>query len=480
MGLETPGVAAGERVTRRRMVWLAPVLAAGSGVLAACAQGQSQPPAQAVLDKETRREIAFWPRNATDKIAFDNILPLAKQRFPNLTVNMEVPAGNLLDKLKVSLAADTPPDAVVISLTWTRFMVQQKAILSLQEYVKRDRDVADNLKQFAPAAVGAYTFEDKLYALPTTNEGIVLWYNKDAFSEAKLPFPRDIEDDPAKWNWNSVVEMARALNRGSGTGRQRYGVMVTGRKTNAAISESWGNLVYANEARFLNDAGTRWVLNSREGLQTIEWIVDLQKRYGVHPEVEHYLEQNVLDRTIFQEGRLGMLIQGEFLSRYLYGNQKPAGGIPFQFDIAQLPFAPGKKKRASVFNGTAAGMIRGTKQPDGVWQWFHALSFKEAQQQITNHWGSRGAHQGTYETWLRDGGGGGPAGLNYQAIVKASNTAISYPVSPYLNQDDLVNPCTDVLFGKVFTLKQLPSEGLREMETEINARLQSAGAPATR
>ena len=78
--------------------------------------------------------------------------------------------------------------------------------------------------------------------------------------------------------------MARALNQGSGTDRQRYGLMVTG-KTNAAISESWGNVVYANDGRFLNEQGTKWTLSSKEGLDTIQWAVDLQTRYGVHPEV---------------------------------------------------------------------------------------------------------------------------------------------------------------------------------------------------
>jgi ABC-type glycerol-3-phosphate transport system substrate-binding protein len=271
--------------------------------------------------------------------------------------------------------------------------------------------------------------------------------------------------------------MARALNRGSGPDRQRYGLMVTGRKTNAAISESWGNVVYANGGRFVNDAGSKWVLNSREGLATMEWIVDLQTRQGVHPEVDYYLAQNVLDRTLFQQGRLGMLIQGEFLSRYLYGNQQPAGGIPFGYDVAQLPFGAGKTKRASVYNGNGLVMIRGTKQPDGVWQWLHVCSSQEAQQQITNLWGSRGAHQGTYETWLKDGGGGGPAGLNYQAIVKTAGYALSYPVSPYLNQADLVNACTTILYEQVFVRQLAPADGLRQMETEINSRLQAAGAP---
>ena len=46
--------------------------------------------------------------------------------------------------------------------------------------------------------------------------------------------------------------------------------------------------------------------------------------------------------------------------RYLYGGAKPAGGVPFNYDIAQLPFGAGKKKRASVYNGQSLVMIRGT------------------------------------------------------------------------------------------------------------------------
>jgi ABC-type glycerol-3-phosphate transport system substrate-binding protein len=360
-------------------------------------------PAGAALDTATKYDVTFWPRSATDKIAFDAMLPFAKEQFPNLTVTFEIPAGSMLEKLKVALAADTPPDGFVMGLGSARYLVAQKAALSLQDYLKRDKQVETNLKSFAQATVQTYTFDNQLYAIPATN---------------------------------------------------------------------------ANEGRFVDDKGARWVLNAPQGQATIDWIVALQTRYGVHPEVDFYLDQNVLDRTIFQQGRLGMLIQGEFLSRYLYGNQKPAGGIPFNYDIAQLPFGAGKKKRASVYNGNGLAMVRGTKQPDGVWQWLHVCSFKEAQQQITNNWGSRGAHQGTYDTWLKDGGGGGPAGLNYQAIVKTADYAASYPVSPYLSQDDLVAPCTAILYEQVFMRKMTPADGLKQMEQQINANLQAAGAPA--
>jgi len=231
-----------------------------------------------------------------------------------------------------------------------------------------------------------------------------------------------------------------------------------------------------NDGRFLIDQGSKWTLNSSQGLATMQWIVDLQTRYGVHPEVDYYLDQNVLDRDLFIQGRLAMLPQGEFLSRYLYGGAKPAGGMTFNYDVAQLPFGAGKKKRAAVYNGNGLVMVRGTKQPDGIWQWLHVCTFKDAQQQITNLWGSRGAHTATYDTWLKNGGGGGPAGLNYPVIIKTSDYAISYPVSPYLGQADLVNPCTTILYEQMFVRKVTPVDALKQMETQINTNLTNAGA----
>ena len=63
-------------------------------------------------------------------------------------------------------------------------------MLSLQEYPpRRTARWGANLKEFAPSTVQAYTFDDKLYAVPATNEGIVLWYHKDAFAEARPRCP---------------------------------------------------------------------------------------------------------------------------------------------------------------------------------------------------------------------------------------------------------------------------------------------------
>src|SRR6266508_4345399 len=91
-------------LTRRRLLTTSAVLAAAS-FAAACSGGGAEQSSSTLLDPTAARTITFWPRTATDKIAFDAMLPFAKQLFPNLTVNLEVPATAILEKLKVAVAS---------------------------------------------------------------------------------------------------------------------------------------------------------------------------------------------------------------------------------------------------------------------------------------------------------------------------------------------------------------------------------------
>ena len=93
----------------------------------------------AALDTQAKYDITFWPRNMTDKTSFEAMAPVMKAQFPNLTVTFDIPTGTLLDKLNVALAADTPPDGIVLGLGEIKHMVNQKAVLSLQDYLKRDK-----------------------------------------------------------------------------------------------------------------------------------------------------------------------------------------------------------------------------------------------------------------------------------------------------------------------------------------------------
>jgi ABC-type glycerol-3-phosphate transport system substrate-binding protein len=464
--------------TSRRSLIERSLAAAGTAVLAAC-RSQAQPGRKdeggPVVPRELRDEIVFWPRSISDENTYRAILPLMQQRYPNITVRLEQPGGSLVEKLQVAVAGGTPPDGVTLGLNASTYLIGQGVFASLQRYLSRDKEVAALLqKEFVPVSVEVYTYRNELYAIPVVNESIVFWYNKDALLEAGLTPPAEIENDPQRWNWNTVLEYARKVNRGSGFERARFGFDTLAARGIAGLSESWGNLVYSNDGRFISSDRTRWTMNTPPVRAAIEWIVDLQFKYDVSPSMEAMQRARVRDRDLFTQGRLAMVVQGEYFRRYLWGSAAPQGGLPFQYDLALLPFAPGKMTRAAIYHGNGLFMVKDSKKHDAMWAWLSVMATREAQQIVTDKWGSRGAHRGTYESWLARNADGGPPGLNYAAIIKADSYAQPYPNSPKLAIEQLLEPTVRYMYDFVFTGQMSPAEGLRRIDEETNARLAAA------
>jgi ABC-type glycerol-3-phosphate transport system substrate-binding protein len=150
--------------------------------------------------------------------------------------------------------------------------------------------------------------------------------------------------------------------------------------------------------------------------------------------------------------------------------------VPFKFNLAQLPFAPRTKQRAQVAHALALPILRTAKTPDAAWQYLRVFATPQAQQLITDGWGSRGGHQKTYEPWLRANAGGGPP-ANYAAIVKADAYGAPYPASPYLPANELSEPL-DRLMPQIFEGSLAVRTGLQELEEQTNARLEPAARAA--
>jgi multiple sugar transport system substrate-binding protein len=439
----------------------APTAAAGAATAAGAA-----PAAKAA-------EISFWPRSPTEQsVVWEKLLPIAKQRYPTLTVKLEAPAEDAAGKLLVAFAGGTAPDGAVGGLSAMRSYIGLKMLRSIQEYIDADKEVTALLPEYVPAAIKGYSYQAKLYAVPTVNESILVFYHKDAIDQAGLTPPRDIQDDAQKWNWNTLVDYAMKLNKGTGFRRERFGIVATAAKAPTGMSESWGNLAYARGARFLDEAGEKWLFNSPEARESVQYIVDLIYKHDVHPDVGDSASANVRDRVFFQNGQMALVVQGEYFRRYLWGSGKPSGGIKFNYDMAKMPFNPTTGKRTNVYHGNGSFMTTQSKNADAAWQWLKIIFLQEAQQIITNTWGSRGAHRGTYGPWLESNADGGPPGLNYRAIVEADADTEPFPTTPYLTVQSLLEPTTRILYDNVFLNKTPVAEGLAQIEKETTALLE--------
>jgi len=453
-------------LTRRRVVRMVP-LAAGLPALVACGGtggGESAPPAARPARSVP---LTIWARNASDKLVFDQITGVAEARASHLAITTEAVTG-IYDKLIVTLAGGGAPDLIVVNVPSGVPLLGQGAFVKLQPFLAKDRATEQELKSFAEPALQRYRHKNELYAIPITNESIVLWYNADLIRQANLTPPAEIENDPQKWNWDTLLDYARRLNREREQSRDVFGLFV-----GPGVQGSWGNLVYSNGGRIVNDAGTKMVLSEPAAAEAIQVSVDTIWRHDVNPQPATTAAEP--HRVLFANGRLAMAWDGEFFRRYLFGPQTPQG-LPFKFDLAQIPFAPRTRKRSNVFHTLGLTMVRDTKVPDGAWDYLRIFAGKDAQQHITDGWGSRGGNQKTYEHWVKSNAGGGPP-ANYAAIVKSDAHGGPYPASPYIGANDLVEPLNRIM-PEVFK-NQLPVRtALQQIDQETNAKLEPAARAA--
>lgn len=468
------------KLTRRELLRLG----AGSGVaftvlgLGACSQptpaaAPTSGPAATPAPAAKSAEITFWPRNPSESsIVWEKVLPIAKKTYPELVVKLEPPAENNDQKLLVAYAGGTAPDSAVTMLHSLHAFYGKKMLKSIQTYVDGDPDVKGLLPEYVPSAIKGYTYQGKLHAVPTVNESVLLFYNKDAIVQAGLKPPREIEDDPKQWNWDTLVTYAKAVNKGTGFRRERFGIIVTAAKAVNSLTQAWGNLAYARGGRFLDEDGEKWLFTGAEATEAVQWIADLMHKHDVHPDVGEYTSAGIQDRGLFQNGQMGFVVQGEYFRRYLWGTGKPSGGIPFAYDMALMPYCPATGKRTNVYHGCGSFMTSQTKDADATWKWLKTIFGKESQAIFTEFWGSRGAHKGTYGPWLESNAGGGPPGLNYQAIVKADADVHPHPTTPYLTHAALLEPTTRILYDNVFLKKMSVQEGLSQIDKETKELLE--------
>jgi multiple sugar transport system substrate-binding protein len=420
-------------------------------------------------------ELIVWGRGPNEEeVVWSKIVPLAEEAYPEIKITLQAPAEKTQEKLLVSFAGGTAPDSAVTGLSSFRAYIGQGMMQSLQAYVETDSDVQSWLPDYVPAAMDGYSYKGELYGVPLVNEGILFWYNKDAIEDAGLTPPAEFQNDKEKWNWDTVVDYAKKLNKGDGFRRERFGIVCTAARSVWGFSESWGNLCYARGVRFLDPDGEKFTFNSPETAEALQWVIDLIYKHDVMPDVGDSAAAQLRDRAFFQNGQVATVIQGEFFRRYLWGTGKPSGGLPFNYDLCLMPFCPATERRTNVYHGNGSFMSSQTKHPDQVWKWFHTLFSKEAQQIITDFWGSRGAHTGTYQSFIDSNAGGGPDGLNYQAFMDADKDTAPYPTTIYMPMREMMEPVVRIMYDNVFVGKMTVQEGLDQMEEEVSASLKKA------
>ena len=242
-------------------------------------------------------------------------------------------AGSYQDTIVKALTAHkagTPPVASVLLSTDTFTLIDEDAVVPIDNFVKTAEDKAW-LSGFYPAFLLNGQIGGKTWGVPFQRSTVVLYWNKDLFKEAGL----DPNKPPA--NWTELVAMAQKLTKKDASGKvTQYGIQVPSSGFPYWLFQGFTT---QNDVILANAAGNAVRYDDPKVIEALQFWVDLSRKHGVHP--GGVVEWGTTPKD-FMERKVAMIWTTTGNLTNIRNNAK------FDFGVAMLPAG---KKRGSPTGG---------------------------------------------------------------------------------------------------------------------------------
>lgn len=302
-----------------------------------------------------RTEIVFLTRATPDQL---QVWRKATQEFmrlnPDIVVRLEnLPYAQYWDKFQTMNAAGVAPDVIFMESTRFPKFVASGTLEDLRPYIERDRlDLSD----FYPAAIRSYEWQGGIYGLPNDIAIGVVFYNKDLFDEAGVPYPR------AGWTWDDYLRAAKMLTFDfDEDGRlDQYGTLIG----------DWRHFVWQNGGDIVDNPlhPTCSTMSSPEVIEALQWLVDLRYKHHVTTRPGELADMGGYE--MFMTGKVAMVFGGHWdVPTYSKINS-------FRWDVAPLPKG---KVRANNALGSCLSIPSKSRHKQAAWRYIKFLTGPQGQ-----------------------------------------------------------------------------------------------------
>ena len=177
-----------------------------------------------------------------------------------------------LQKIQASKLAGTLPDVAVTEISSVPVLAALGAAQPIDELIASSGD-KKLLDRFWPSMLLNCTYGGKVYGVPFQRSTPVMYYNKDAFSEAGL----DPERPPV--TWDELISVAQKLTTREGERTTRWGIELP----LEAFNWFYYALTYANGGETLSTDGTKVLWDEPKNIEALQFWHDLVNKYKVTP-----------------------------------------------------------------------------------------------------------------------------------------------------------------------------------------------------
>ncbi len=301
-------------------------------------------------EQTNERQVSFAIfGDPAELAAYEALVEAFENEYPEIDIQLRHTPGQseYRRRLATEFSSGKPSDVMLLNYRRFATFAAQGGLEPLGPYLAQSEHIQET-DFFAPT-IEAFQLLDELWCIPQNISSLVVYYNRDLFDAAGLPYPAD------NWTRDEFLAAARALTSDVGDdGRiDQYGVGISPNLFRLAP------IIWQNGGELVDDPTnpTRLTLDTPEALDALQWLVDLQVEEGVVPDAVAEAAESSESR--FLNGRLAM-----------YFNSRR--GVPtyrtiksFTWDVAPLPRG---SQAAGILHSDAYCLAAAAADKEAAWQ----------------------------------------------------------------------------------------------------------------
>ena len=240
-------------------------------------------------------------------------------------------------------------------------LLERGDILSLDPFVEQDRSF--DLSDFYPGGVELLTIENRMWAVPSGVDPVVMFYNRDLFDQHGVPYPE------IGWTWEDFLNAGISITDPDAS---IYGYTTIGPTSNPTYPDV-AFFVYQHGGRLFDSLQdpTRTMFDDPLTVEALEWYARLYHEYDVAPTPQEARRafgggQYAIFNGL-RHGQVGMW-NGAFSER---------GGLTWPVEwFVNWGMAPLPQDVQSITQADVEGYAihTQTQHPDACWEWIVFLS----------------------------------------------------------------------------------------------------------